>query len=166
MDTTRRGQGRVQRVAMSVQHNATIEGRNSTRCEQRRSGLPLWTAAIFAVTALAMFLPAKNSQSANPTAAVKVHEITWIHPSPAGVRSFVVLVSPVSGSLAQARQIDVGKPNGIDIGFGQQFSALVPIAIDEFVSVRALGLNGLPSALSEWRQPQPSQPGQPLVVEP
>ena len=95
-----------------------------------------------------------------------LHEITWGHQTPDGVRSFVLYVSPQEGALELARRIEVGKPTGENIGFMQLYSALVPMASDEFVAVAAIGRNGLPSPLSAWSQAKPSQPGQPVVVEP
>jgi hypothetical protein len=118
------------------------------------------------ITVLATLLPARISYSADGDAAKQMHEITWLHESPNDVGSFVLFVSPVSGSMAEARQIDVGKPGGSGSGSAQFFSALVPIASDEFVAVAAIGRNGLLSSLSAWSRPQPSQPGQPLVVQP
>lgn len=120
---------------------------------------------MIAAIALATLLPAKTSHAADDAGAT-VHEITWLHASPAEVQSFLIFVSPVVGALAGARQIDVGKPGGSDSESPQVFSALVPVGFDEFVAVAAIGQDGLRSALSEWGQPQPSQPGQPLVVEP
>ena len=121
---------------------------------------------MIAAMALASVLPANNSRGADDPAVDTVHQITWIHASPAEVSSFLIFVSPVSGSLTDARQFDVGKPGGSNSGSPQSFSALVPVGFDEFVAISAIGQNGLQSGLSEWRQPQPSQPGQPLVVVP
>ena len=95
-----------------------------------------------------------------------LHEIVWGHQTPDGVRSFILYVSPQEGALEQARRIEVGKPTGENIGYMQLYSALVSMASDEFVAVAAIGRNGLPSPLSAWSQAKPSQPGQPVVVEP
>jgi hypothetical protein len=119
-----------------------------------------------AVTILAMILPAKASLSADDDVVDETHEVTWLHESPAEVTSFVIFVSPVAGSTSSARQINVGKPGGSGSGTAQFFSALVPIDANDFVAVAAIGRNGLLSDLSVWSRPQPSQPGQPLLVQP
>jgi hypothetical protein len=125
-----------------------------------------WAMGVLAITVLATVLPARISYSADGDAVDPMNEVTWFHTSPNDVRSFVLFVSPVSGSMAEARQIDVGKPGGSDSGSAKFFSALVPIAIGDFVAVAAIGQNGLLSDVSDWSTPQPSQPGQPLVVQP
>lgn len=99
-------------------------------------------------------------------AADGVSEITWAHPSASQVRNFVLYVSPVEGSIEATRQIDLGKPTGEGGGFLVFFSAIVPIDATDFVAVAAVGHDGRVSGLSAWGQPQPSQPGQPLVVQP
>jgi hypothetical protein len=122
-----------------------------------------WAAGLIATAVLATILPATISHAADEG---PVHEITWVHASPGEVRSFVVFVSPVDGSVAEARQINVGKPGGTRSGSVQVYSALVPVGVGEFVAVAALGRNDLLSGLSEWSPAQPSRPGQPLIVEP
>lgn len=115
---------------------------------------------------LAVLAPASASQAVEPATDPPLHEITWIHESPSEVQRFVIFVSPTSGSLDEARQVDVGKPGGSNSSTAQFFSAHVPVGFDEYVAIAAIGKNGLRSSLSEWRQPQPTQPGQPLVIEP
>jgi hypothetical protein len=134
--------------------------------ERERRWVAHWMMGLLAFTVLATVLPARISYSADGDAADQMHEVTWLHESPNEVRSFVLFVSPVSGSTTGARQIDVGKPGGSGSGSAQFFSAIVPISSDDFVAVAAIGQNGLLSAVSAWSRPQPSQPGQPLVVQP
>jgi hypothetical protein len=150
MNTARPGRGAIQ-VQTSV-----------NRGDIRRP-LRGWAAGLFVATVLATILPATISFSADDD---PVHEVTWVHGSPGDVRSFVVFVSPVEGSVADARQINVGKPDGTGSGSVQFYSALVPVGVGEFVAVGALGQDDLLSGLSEWRPAQPSRPGQPLVIEP
>ncbi|HEB88401.1 MAG TPA: hypothetical protein ENI85_02425 [Deltaproteobacteria bacterium] len=95
-----------------------------------------------------------------------VHEIVWGHQRPDSVRAFVLYVAPQPGAVAQARRVEVGRPSGEDIGYMQLYSAFVSIGPEEYVAVAAIGRNGLMSPLSSWRQAKPSQPGQPVVVEP
>lgn len=142
------------------------EDRTIAAGKRERRWLAHWAMGVLAISVLATVLPARISYSADGDASDPIHEVTWIHESPNEVRSFVLFVSPVSGSTAEARQIDVPKPGGSGSGAPQSFSALVPIASDDFVAVAAIGQNGLLSGLSEWMRPQPSQPGQPLVVQP
>jgi hypothetical protein len=87
MNTIRRGLGAAQ-------------ARISARGGRQRRWRPLWAAGWVAVTALVMVLPAKNSHSGEGDASQGVHEVTWIHASPAEGSSFGLFVSPVSGSLA------------------------------------------------------------------
>lgn len=116
------------------------------------------------VAVLAMILPAGISYSADED---KTHEVSWLHESPAEVSSFVIFVSPEPGLSSTTRRFDdIGKPGGSGSGTAQVFSAMVPIGTDDFVAVAAIGQNGLLSALSLWSQPQPTQPGQPLIVQP
>lgn len=159
-----RSRGGVMNTIRRGQAAARVPNSADGGCARR--GRPLWAVGMVAVTALATLLPAIASYSADDDAVRNVHEITWIHASPAQVHSFVLFVSPAPGSLAIARQIPVGKPGGANTESAQFFSALVPVALGEVVAVAAIGQNGLQSALSEWGQPQPSRPGQPLVVEP
>ncbi len=96
----------------------------------------------------------------------ELHELTWAHPSPATVSRFIVLVSPVRGNAATARQVEVGKPAGASSGSLQFYSAIVPIDHEEFVAVAAVDNAGNLGAISSWSAVPPSRPGQPLVVEP
>jgi hypothetical protein len=132
--------------------------------ERERRWVAHWIMGLLAFTVLATVLSARISYSADGDAADQMHEVTWLHESPNEVRSFMLFVSPVSGSTDGARQINVPNPGGS--GSVQFFSALVPIASDDFVAVAAIGQNGLLSGLSAWSRAQPSQPGQPLVVQP
>lgn len=168
--------GSVQRVLLARSRggimNTThrrLDGREvqtiaSGKLDQRR--LANWTMGVIAISVLAAVLPARISYSADGDAADQMHEVTWLHESPNEVRSFVLFVSAESGSTVGARQINVGKPGGSGSGTAQFFSAIVPISSEDFVAVAAVGQNGLLSAVSAWSRPQPSQPGQPLVVQP
>lgn len=115
---------------------------------------------------LAATAPLDASGSTDGASIETLHENTWVHATPAAVISFVLFISPTPDSAATARKIDVGKPGGSDLDSAQFFSALIPLAGEEFVAVAAVGQTGLLSVLSEWSQPQPTRPGQPLVVEP
>ena len=134
--------------------------------DRERRWLTHWAMGVVAITVLAAVLPARISYSADGDAVDPMHEVTWFHTSPNEVRSFVLFVSPVSGSTAGARQINVGKPGGSGSGAPKTFSAWEAISSDDYVAVVAIGQNGLLSALSDWQRPQPSQPGQPLIVQP
>lgn len=131
------------------------------RLDRRLSDRVRWVVGLVAV--LAMILPAGISFSAEENTT---HEVTWLHESPAEVTSFVLFVSPVAGSMSSARQINVGKPGGSGSGAAKFYSAFVPMDANDFVAVAAIGRNGLLSELSAWSRPQPSQPGQPLIVQP
>ncbi|MCP4907611.1 MAG: hypothetical protein GY910_21790 [bacterium] len=95
----------------------------------------------------------------------RLHQIDWTHQG-GGVSRFIVLISPLEGSLAEARQVDVGLPDGVLIGSTNLYSAMVSFAADEHLSVAAVGLNGTMSVPSEWKGMPPTRPGQPLLVEP
>ena len=95
----------------------------------------------------------------------RLHQINWTHNAPASVRNFVILISPVEGSVAAARQIDVGVPEAQPLGFTNLYSATVAFAPDEYLAVAAVGRNGLMSAPSVWSGMPPSRPGQPLPVD-
>jgi hypothetical protein len=116
------------------------------------------------LASLATMLAAGASIAADGAGA-DLHEVSWFHSTPGEVSKFVLFVAPEQGAVELARRIDVGKPTG-KAGDKQFFSALVEIGVDEFVAVGAVGKNGIQSALSAWGQPQPSKPGQPLVVDP
>jgi hypothetical protein len=140
--------------------DALVRGRRDLK---NRRGLPLSAVGMVAFSVLSMFLAAGISYSADEDVT---HEVTWLHESPAEVTSFLIFVSPVAGSTSSTRQINVGKPGGSGSGTAQLFSALVPMDANDFVAVAAIGRNGLLSDLSAWSRPQPSQPGQPLLVQP
>lgn len=91
--------------------------------------------------------------------------ITWGHPSPANVERFMVTISPVKGPSESSRTIDVGKPASVPSGSLEIFTALVQMEFDEFVSVAAVGRNGLTSLPSVWSGVPPTRPGQPRVVD-
>ena len=130
---------------------------------RNRRGLSFRMVTMVAASVLSTLLAAGISNSADGNTP---HEVTWVHDSPSEVNSFVIFVSAVEGSTAAARQINVGKPGGSGACSAQFYSAFVPIGADDYVAVAAVGRNGLLSDLSDWSQPQPSQPGQPLVVQP
>lgn len=95
----------------------------------------------------------------------RLHQVNWAHPTPSEVSRFVILISPVEGSLAQARQVDVGKPEPQPIGSLTLFSAMVSFAEDEYLAVAAVGHTGLMSVPSDWSGMPPSRPGQPLPID-
>jgi hypothetical protein len=99
-----------------------------------------------------------------------MHEITWAHPSPQDVRSFVVYLAPNKGKKAEekARIVDVGKPKSVGSGANglRYFSAVVQGEVGEFVAIAAVGRDGTRSPLSAWAGLPPSRPGQPLLVTP
>ncbi|MFO0687487.1 MAG: hypothetical protein U0900_02150 [Myxococcota bacterium] len=95
-----------------------------------------------------------------------MHEVVWAHPDPVAVKRFLVFVSGVKGDQAGARRIDVGKPESQPSGTVQVFSAIVPIATEEFVAVAAVGYDGRTGTLSSWSSVPPTRPGQPIVIEP
>jgi hypothetical protein len=125
--------------------------------------VPLLATLGLAFASLVTVLAAGASLAADEADA-PLQEVTWFHSTPGDVRSFVLVVAPQEGAVASARQIDVGKP--ISGAGGQFFSAVVAMDAGEFIAVSAVGKNGIQSALSDWGQPQPSKPGQPLVVDP
>lgn len=153
---------------MHQNHHRRYRAKETLIANRRQMGSDLgcWTRGMLVLAFLAVLAPASASQAVEPAADPPLHEIRWIHESPSKVQRFVIFVSPTSGSLDEARQVDVGKPGGSNSSTAQFFSALVPVGLDEYVAIAAIGKNGLRSSLSEWRQPQPTQPGQPLVIEP
>ena len=130
------------------------------RIRQIRGNRAIW---IGACAALAILLGAPIA-SAGPGDAL--HEVSWGHPSPSSVRTFIVYIAPESGAIELARQVDVGIPEGQPLGSLRVFTAIVSSDEDEFIAVAALGRNGLLSPLSAWNRVQPTQPGQPTLVEP
>ena len=135
------------------------------RIADRRSRrfVPLLAALGFALAGLATVLAADASLAADEVDA-DLQEVSWFYATPGEVSRFVLFIAPQQGDTASARQIDVGKPTSG--GDSQFFSAVVQMDVDEFIAVSAIGKNGIQSALSKWGQPQPSKPGQPLVVDP
>ena len=159
MNTTARGQGWAEARVLGSDRRERPD-----RHRPDRRGLPFGAAGIVVVAVLAMILPAGISYSGDED---EMHEVSWLHESPAEVSSFVLFVSPEQGLTSTTRRFDdIGKPGDSDSGTPQVFSAMVPIGTDDFVAVAAIGRNGLLSALSVWSRPQPSQPGQPLIVQP
>ena len=135
------------------------------RIADRRSRrfVPLLAALGFALAGLATVLAAGASLAADEVDA-DLQEVSWFYATPGDVSRFVLFVAPEPEAVALARQIDVGKPTSG--GDSQFFSAVVQMDVGEFIAVSAIGKNGIQSALSKWGQPQPSKPGQPLVVDP
>ncbi len=146
-------QGRSRGGVMNTMRRgrATAHVQSSANNGRGRSGALRWAAGLTVVVVLAIGLPAASAVSQD-NAAEEMHEVSWLHSSPTQVRGFILYVSPVSGSLADARQIDVGKPSGTTSSGPQIFSAMVSIGADEFVAVAAIGQNGLQGALSAWQQ--------------
>jgi hypothetical protein len=136
------------------------------RFDRAGIGFVRWPMGAAVIALLATLMTAGLSHAVEPAPGEKVHEVTWLHEAPVEVDGFIIFVSPISGSASDARQVDVGKPGGSKSSSVQLFSALVSVGLDEYVAVAAVGRNGTQSILSDWGQPQPSQPGQPLVVEP
>ncbi len=130
------------------------------RIRAEKSGLGRWTGVI---TVLGLLL-APTFSIAGPENGL--HEISWGHPSPSSVRSFIVYIAPESGAIELARQVDVGIPAGQSLGALRLYTAIVSSDEDEYIAVAALGRNGLLSPLSEWGRVQPTQPGQPTLVQP
>ncbi|MFK7897303.1 MAG: hypothetical protein AB8G23_15795 [Myxococcota bacterium] len=92
-------------------------------------------------------------------------EITWAHPAPERVSRFVVMISPTNQASASTRWVEVGKPAGASSGSMRFYTALIPVASDSFVSIGAVGINGLMSSMSSFTAVPPPRPGQPLVVD-
>jgi hypothetical protein len=131
----------------------------------RGSGPATWVGA-FAALAMAMaLLLAPTFSLAEP--GDELHEVTWSHASSGSVRSFIVYIAPEIGAIELARQVNVGVPAGQTLpGSLPTYSAIVESRADEYFAVAALGTNGLLSPLSEWKTVQPTQPGQPAIVQP
>ena len=96
----------------------------------------------------------------------RTHQISWGHPNPNEVSRFVVLVSPVEGTVAATREINVGKPSAQSMGSLQLFSAFISFGTDEYLAVAAVGHDGQRSTPSNWTGMPPTRPGQPLLVGP
>jgi hypothetical protein len=128
------------------------------RVRQGKGGSARWISA-FAI--LAMLLAPTFSQ-AGPGDVL----VTWSHASPGSVRSFILYIGPESGAIELARQFDVGVPASQLPGPLGYYTAIVSSGADEYFAVAALGRNGLLSPLSDWKSVQPTQPGQPILVQP
>jgi hypothetical protein len=96
----------------------------------------------------------------------RTHQISWGHSAPSEVSRFVILVSPVQGTVPETREIDVGLPDAQVVGELSLYSAVVSFEADEFLAIAAVGLDGQISIPSNWGGMPPSRPGQPLLVEP
>jgi hypothetical protein len=126
----------------------------------------LHRAGVFLFVTLATAL-GQAALSAPARAAGEVpYEIAWAHSNPGLIERFVVFVSPVSGAVGSARQLEVGKPVSRKIGAMEFYSTIISIEPDEYVAVAALGYSGVLSGLSAWSSVPPSRPGQPLIVTP
>ncbi len=122
---------------------------------------------ISAAVALAALLVGSSPAFAQTSASdgERLHQVNWTHNAPGEVRNFVILISPVEGSIAEARQVDVGVPEAQLLGFTNLYTAMVSFAPDEYLAVAAVGRNGLMSVPSAWSGMPPSRPGQPLPVD-
>ncbi|GEM_PF-2409807 len=114
---------------------------------------------LVSLCAVLLFLTANVVQ-----AQERAHQITWSHASPSAVRNFVVLISPEEGNASLARQVDVGKPTGTDIGASSLYTALVSFGSNEFLAVAAVGHDGQMSLPSSWGAMPPTRPGQPNLI--
>jgi hypothetical protein len=123
-------------------------------------------AGVFILVALALALGLIAAPAPARAAGEIPHEITWAHSNPGLVERFVIYVSPVSGDVASARRLEVGKPVSRTIGAMQVYSTIVSIDLDHYVAVGAIGFSGVSSELSAWSAGPPSRPGQPLIVTP
>ncbi len=105
------------------------------------------------------------SLAAPAAAQERLHQITWAHPQPETVDYFVVLVSQTEGQTEGVREVNVGRPEGTPAGQFTLFSAMIAFQPNEFLAVRAVGLNGLESAPSDWGSMPPTRPGQPRLAD-
>ena len=121
-------------------------------------GSILWVA----VFCLALVGVSPNAASAEE----QLTEITWGHSTPERVSRFIVMVSPTGVTTPETRWIEVGKPAGSSSDSMEFYTALIPVSSDEYISIGAIGTNGLMSSLTPWSPVPPSRPGQPLVIEP
>lgn len=128
-----------------------------------RASLRLWAVFLSAALVLAsLFLGAASADAQEQ----RLHQITWAHPAGGEVSRFVILISPVDGSVDDARLVEVGKPAAQPFGSMSVFSAMVSFSATEFLAVAAVGHNGMMSLPSEWSGMPPSRPGQPFLVGP
>lgn len=132
--------------------------KTSNRFTSGDRGLRLVMAAVVTLGSLLL-------ASSPAFAQERLFQINWAHNAPAEVRNFVILISPVEGSVEQARQVDVGLPEAQPVGSTNIYAATVSFAPDEYLAVAAVGRNGLMSVPSEWSGMPPSRPGQPLPVD-
>ena len=114
---------------------------------------------LVSIGAVLLFLAASVVQ-----AQERAHQITWAHASPSDVRNFVVLISPEEGNSSLAREVEVGKPTGTDVGASSIYTALVSFGSNEFLAVAAVGHGGQMSLPSGWRAMPPTRPGQPNLI--
>ena len=119
------------------------------------------SGALTSALASALFL----SLAAPAAAQERLHQITWAHPQPETVDYFVVLVSQTEGQTEGVREVNVGRPEGTPAGQFTLFSAMIAFQPNEFLAVRAVGLNGLESAPSDWGSMPPTRPGQPRLAD-
>jgi len=138
---------------------------NTTVTWARSFGRPRHLTPLIGAVILWALLAVGPASAVDPVSD-DLQEVSWFHPNPDEVRGFILFVSTEDGSREAARQIDVGKPSGETTENGQFFSAMVEMTVEEYVAISAIGRNGLESGLSAWARPEPSRPGQPLVVEP
>ena len=114
---------------------------------------------LVSICAVLLFLAASVVQ-----AQERAHQITWSHASPSDVRNFVVLISPEEGNASLAREVDVGKPTGTDVGASSLYTALVGFSPNEFLAVAAVGHDEQMSLPSGWGAMPPTRPGQPNLI--
>ncbi len=127
------------------------------RASSRSAGRLALVCAVFCCALFGAFAAQAQARS---------HEVTWAHHDPSGVSRFVILISPVEGSLSQARQVDVGRPVLQAQGSTNFYSAVVDFEPDEFLAVAAVGHDGRMSMPSEWSGMPPTTPGQPTLAQP
>ncbi|MEZ7979189.1 MAG: hypothetical protein QMC74_05795 [Myxococcota bacterium] len=114
---------------------------------------------LVSICAVLLFLAASVVQ-----AQERAHQITWSHAFPSDVRNFVVLISPEEGNASLAREVDVGKPTGTDVGASSLYTALVGFSPNEFLAVAAVGHDEQMSLPSGWGAMPPTRPGQPNLI--
>ena len=75
-----------------------------------------------------------------------------------------MLISPEEGNASLAREVDVGKPTGTDVGASSLYTALVGFSPNEFLAVAAVGHDEQMSLPSGWGAMPPTRPGQPNLI--